>query len=289
VDVVLDVFVPLLTFVTMAVVGLDLTVRDFRRVAESPRLVVAGTMGQWVLLPVATLALVRLLSPPETVAAGMAVIAACPGGALSNLFTYLARANVALSVTLTAVSSLLATLTLPIVVQWQMGRLFQRDADLDVPVGRMVAQLVAFLLVPIALGMFLRHRWPALSDRHAATFRNSSMVAGLLLVAFVLYDQRTAVAELAGPVLLMAGAYSVVAMAAGVVTGLALRASADDVVTMLIEFACRNLPIATLVGVTLLDRPDFVVFAAAFFLVQTALTSAIVFTWRHGTRRTATS
>jgi hypothetical protein len=104
--------------------------------------------------------------------------------------------------------------------------------------------------------------------------------AGLVLVGVILSAQREALASLAGPTLALAAAYTVVAMACGAVTGVLLSSGGNDRLTLVLEFSCRNLPIATLVGATLLQRADFVVFAAAFFLVQAAIAAALVGVWR---------
>src|SRR5262245_39359378 len=111
---VLNVAVPALVFLIMVVVGLGLTAEDFRRVARRPRLVAAAVAGQVVLLPLIALGLVRCLAPGPSVEAGVLLVAACPAGSMANLYAHLARADVALAVSLTAVSCLVALLTLPL-------------------------------------------------------------------------------------------------------------------------------------------------------------------------------
>src|SRR5207253_3212110 len=111
---VVDVAVPVLVVVTMIVVGLGLTPGDFRRVARAPRLVAAATAGQALLLPLAALGLVRCLALSPPVATGVLLVAACPAGSMANLYAYLARAHMALAVSLTAVSCLAAVLTMPL-------------------------------------------------------------------------------------------------------------------------------------------------------------------------------
>src|SRR5437773_2638551 len=110
---VLDIGVPALIILTMVVVGLGLTVGDFRRVVSKPGLVAAATVGQLVCLPLIALVLVRSLGLSPSVEKGMLLVAACPAGSMANLYGLLARANVALSVTLTAVSCLAALVTMP--------------------------------------------------------------------------------------------------------------------------------------------------------------------------------
>jgi BASS family bile acid:Na+ symporter len=121
---VVDVGVPALVFFAMVVVGMELTTEDFRRVARQPATVLAATTGQFVLLPAIGWFLVGSLRLQPAIAQGVLLVAACPGGAMANVYTYLARANVALSVTLTAVSCLAAVVVTPLalaVLQAQDG------------------------------------------------------------------------------------------------------------------------------------------------------------------------
>ena len=111
---VVDVGVPALIFSAMVVVGMELTADDFRHVARQPATVLAATAGQFFLLPATGWFLVRSLRLQPAIAQGVLLVAACPGGAMANVYTYLACANVALSVTLTAVSCLAAVLATPL-------------------------------------------------------------------------------------------------------------------------------------------------------------------------------
>ena len=109
----IDISIPILVFFTMIVVGLDLTTEDFRRVMRKPGAVVFGTLGQFIFLPVVAILLVRAIELEPYILSDILLIAACPGGGICNFYVYLARSNTVLSVTLTAVSCLLAAIILP--------------------------------------------------------------------------------------------------------------------------------------------------------------------------------
>src|SRR5262245_3416477 len=144
---------------------MGLTTDDFRRVARQPGTVVVATVGQFVLLPVIGWLLVRSLKVQPAIAQGVLLVAACPSGAMANVYTYLARANVALSVTLTAVSCLAAVLTTPLalaVLQAQDGE----PAGFPVPFGVLAGQLFLLLVLPVLTGMGIRRRWPDITKRH---------------------------------------------------------------------------------------------------------------------------
>ena len=140
---VVDAGVPALVFFAMVVVGMELVAEDFRRVARQPAVVVTATVGQFLLLPVIGWLLVRCFNLQPAIAQGVLLVTACPSGAMANVYTYLAGANVALSVTLTGLSCLAAVLTTPLalaVFQAQVGE----ATGFSVPFGVLAGQL--FLL-----------------------------------------------------------------------------------------------------------------------------------------------
>lgn len=112
-----DILIPLTIILMMLVVGMALTPDDFRRIPSFKRMVIIGTLWQVILLPLVAIGLAWGLNSTPLVAAGLVLVAACPGGAISNYYVYMARANVAFSVSLTGVSTLIGFITLPFVVQ----------------------------------------------------------------------------------------------------------------------------------------------------------------------------
>src|SRR5262249_3992394 len=136
---------------------MELTSDDLLRVARQPRTVAAATVGQFVFLPVIGWLLVRCLSLQPAIARGVLLVAACPSGGMANVYAYLARANLAPSVTLTAVSCLAAVLTTPLVlavVQAQVGE----SAGFPVPFGVLAGDLFLLLILPVLAGMGIRRR-----------------------------------------------------------------------------------------------------------------------------------
>jgi len=279
------VAIPAVVALLMTVVGLDLTAADFRRVLEQPKAIIVGTLGQLVVLPIVVLALVAVLEPDPILVAGMIVVAACPGGAISNLYVYLARANTALSVSLTAVATLLSVVTLPLLMAGGFALLLGEHVDANVQPLASMRQLVFYLLLPLGAGMLLRHRFPVVSERHGPGLRRLSVLGIVALVAFVIYDQRHVFAQSFGAVAAASAAFTGLSMVLGFSVGWLGRLDAADRFTLLAEFAVRNLGIAAIVAATVLGRLEFLVFAAAFFLVQVPMMLAAVAVFRAaGTR-----
>jgi len=260
----------------MTVVGLDLTLEDFRRVTRHPRLVGVGVLGPVLGLPPLAVALGHALALPPAVAEGMVLVAACPTAILSNLYTALARGTVALSVTVTAVSSVGSIVTLPPTLLLGLGRAVGGEARVSVPVGPMMGQLFALLLVPAILGMVVRAAWPEHARRWAAPLRATSLAAVLAVVAAIVAGQVDRFVAVAGPVVVGAAAFAVVAMTAGWLTAAFVGGDPGDRFALAMAWSARNLGIATLVGVTILGRAELLVFTAAFFVAQAVLATAAV-------------
>ena len=270
-EMLVDIAIPVVVIMMMFVVGLELSLEDFRRIQGYPKPVLVGTAGQFIILPVIAVVLTLVLDPPRHIVAGMVLVAACPGGAISNYYVYLARANVALSVTLTAVTTVLAFVTLPVLTALGFKLLLGQQEAIPVPISDMMRQLFVVLLLPTAAGMWMRHRWTAWVRRHGNLLRQLSMGALVLLIVFIIQDQTENLAAQIGELFLTAVLFTLFAMVAGIAIGRGLGLSSRDVFCFMVEYAARNLAIATVVGASLLGQTEFVLFAAAFFLIQVPL------------------
>jgi BASS family bile acid:Na+ symporter len=173
------------TFIFMVVVGLGLTRNDFRRVAQHPGVVVGAIAGQWLLLPAVAWILILTLPLPPTIAIGVALLASCPAGAISTYYSLIARADVALSMTLTAVSIAIATLKMPLVSSISFRLLLDESIRIEVPVVPMVIQLLLLLALPTALGMGLRERHRDTVLRHMNAARRVGDVTIVITTVIV--------------------------------------------------------------------------------------------------------
>lgn len=170
-------------------VALDMHPRDFRRVLGAHRPVLLGLICQFLLLPALTFGLVWLLEPSPSMALGMILVAACPGGILSNFMTHLARGNTALSVTMSAISTSAATIMTPFNIAFWGGlhpgaRTILRQVELD-PL-ELLATVATILGLPIVVGMLVAVRWPARARRLRRPMKRFSLVAFALFVVLAL-------------------------------------------------------------------------------------------------------
>lgn len=161
----------------MFTMGLTLTVADFKRVADRPLAVLIGVGAQYLIMPAVAIGLVHLLSLPTGIAIGVILVGSAPGGTASNVVAYLAKADVALSVTLTTVSTLLAPIFTPLLVQWLAGTLTEIDG------GAMAISIMKTVVIPVVGGVALRLLIPRVIDRLLPVLPWISTVGITLVVA----------------------------------------------------------------------------------------------------------
>lgn len=177
--------------VLMFLLGTDLNKKSFTDVARNPRAVLIGMIGQLILLPLIAFALAYFLKLPPVYFMGIVLIACCPGGSSSNVFSMLAKGDVALSVTLTAISSIVTMFTIPFIMELVSNFVSEQSGiEVQLPFGRLIVQNIVLLFVPLILGIMFRHYFPQAA---ASTNKFLSKLAfpALMLLAFIFFLQHT--------------------------------------------------------------------------------------------------
>lgn len=180
-DILIDVVLPLSLAFIMLSLGLGLTIADFTRVLSFPKAFLIGFAGQLLLLPVVAYLMVTVFGPRPEIAVGVMILALCPGGVTSNVLTRIAQGSVALSVTLTAVMSLLSVLTLPLLVAWSAQHFMGTQAP-QINVTSLAVAMFLITTVPVALGVLVRHLAPRLADRIEPFAARAAVLLFVLIV-----------------------------------------------------------------------------------------------------------
>ncbi|MFB6393029.1 bile acid:sodium symporter family protein [Polymorphospora lycopeni] len=205
---------PIALGIVMLGLGLGLTIGDFRRVATYPKLVLIALGCQIVLLPALCFGLVIAFGLRPELALGMMLLAASPGGTTANLYSHLFGGHVALNVTLTAVNSVLAVLTLPVVVNLSSGYFLGDGASIGLQFDKVV-QVFAIVLIPVAIGMALRSRFPGLADRLARPVKIFSVIVLVAVVVGAIVNERDNIADYFLAVGLIVLVFNVLSLAVG--------------------------------------------------------------------------
>ena len=262
-----DILIPIIVVFLMVAAGTGIEAGQFRLVLRAPVVLLGGTLAQVLLLPLLALLLVRLFGPTPELAAGLVLVAASPGGALSNFYCYLGRLNVSLSVMLTTLSTLFSFAVLPIVLVLALPAIGP-DAEAALPVGDMMMRLVLFLLLPVGVGMWIRHVVPERVERSATSLRILGLALLVVLIALIVFDQWQTVIATYRESVLLGVLFTLAAVVTGWVVAALLRVDEGERYVFAIEFAIRNLGAAALVATATLDRPEFLAFGALFVVVQ---------------------
>ena len=206
----------------------------------------------------------------QAMAVGLVVVAVCPGGPSSNLMTYLARGDVALSVTLTALSSIVTVFTIPLFTNLALRRFLGEGAAIALPVGTTMLQIFLITLLPTAIGMAIRHRFPGPARRLERQMgRLAAALLGLIIVLLLIREGSKLPGFLAqaGLAIVM---LNLLAMLAGLLAGKLFRLPLAQQVCIAIEVGIQNGTLAIAITAGLLNNPDMAVPAAVYSLLMYA-------------------
>lgn len=281
----LVVFLPLALAVVMAGLGLHLTLADFRRVMAMPRAVLVALAVQSLLLPPLAFALARAFGLPGELALGLVLLAASPGGVTANLFSHIARGDVALNVTLTAINSLLALLTLPLWTALALSVFLGDEASVPPPVGKVV-EVALLVVIPVSLGMALRTWRPALANAAEKPVRSLSSILLGLLIAVAFISEWQVVREFLPVVGLACVVFNVASLLSGYFAAKAARLAEPQAIAISFEIGIHNGTLAIFIALEVLQRSPAAI-APAVYALSMYLTAALFAAWLLHRRRRA--
>lgn len=259
---------PIALAIIMFGLGLSLTTEDFRRVRQAPRAVLVALACQLLLLPAICFGLVVLLDLSPLLGIGMMLLAASPGGTSANLFSHLFRGDVALNVTLTAINTLISIVSLPLITGLTI-RYFDRQDSVQLPLIE-VMQVIAIVLVPVAIGMLVRSRWPAFAQRMDRPVRVGSAIILSVLVVAIVVDQRENITEYLGKVGLATAVFCALSLTIGYFVPRWFGVSDRQAVASSMEIGVHNATLAIYVAVEILDEIEISIPAAVYSLFMFA-------------------
>lgn len=263
------VLLPLALGVIMLGLGLSLSLADFKRVVQYPKAVTIALACQMLLLPAVCLGIAHLFGLPPALAVGLMLLAASPGGATANLFSHLAKGDVALNITLTAVNSVLSLATLPLLVNASLVHFMGEGKTIPLQFGKVI-QVVAIVLVPVAIGMIVRARKPHVADRMDKPVRILSAVFLLLVIGSAIINERDKLGTYFQEVGPAALTFNLASMFIGYSIPRLLRVERKQAVAIGMEIGIHNgtLAIAIASSPALLNNPTMAIPAAIYSLIM---------------------
>ncbi len=270
---------PLALAIIMLGLGLSLTPADFKRILQFPRAVLVGLLCQMLLLPAVAYAIAKGFELPGELAVGLMLLSASPGGPTANLFSHLARGDVALNITLTATNSILSLFTMPFIVNLSLVAFMGEGKVLPLQFAKVV-QVVLIVLLPVAIGMLVRAKKPAVALGLDKPVRILSSVFLVLVIAATALHERDRLLEYFQQVGAPALLFNLASLAVGYVVPRLLRVPERQAVAIGMEIGIHNgtLAIAIALSPLLLDNPTMAIAPAIYSLIM-FFTAAAFGTW----------
>jgi len=270
-------FVPFFLFTVMIAMGLSLTLDDLRQVGREPRPILMGLSAQLIILPAIAIGLGIVLQSPPVIAAGAIILAACPGGITSNAYVFASRADIALSISLTAVASMITVFSIPFLTLVALNLHLNQSEIPVVPIRQMMMTLAMFTIVPVAIGMIIRRWRPKFAKRAIEPLRILTLIALIIIVVIgtaTAWD--TIMANLGTAGVLMA-AINISAMSLGFGLGKLMRLPFSQMASITFEVGVQNLSMALFVCLTFLKSPELAVATLVYALIMKI--TALSFVW----------
>lgn len=262
-----NLLLPLALGVVMLGLGLSLTIADFARVARYPRAVIVGLFTQTVILVAGAYLLARLFALSPELAVGLMLLAASPGGATANIFSHLSHGDVALNITLTAINSFLALLTLPVIVNFALGHFLGQDQYVPPPTQKVV-EVAAIIVIPVLIGMALRATRTGLAQRLEKPIR---IFAVVVLVAVILAAIAAEWSRLPGFIAAVGGAclvFNLLSMGTGYGLPRLLRLPREQSIAISMEIGIHNGTLAIFIALNVLQNATMSIPAAVYSIIM---------------------
>lgn len=257
--------------------GLSLTTADFKRVLVYPKAMFIGLVNQLILLPLIGFALILLFPVQPEIAVGLILLAACPGGPTSNLITHLAKGDTALSVSLTAVSSMITVFTIPFIVNLGLITAMGQETAFQLNVLQTIGQVFIIVIIPVSLGMLIKARKTAFANRMDRPVRIASAVVFVLVVVGIVVKERANIVAYFEQAGLLALVLNLTTMATGYYVAALFRLKRAQEVSISIESGIQNGTLAISIATVLLGNSAFAIAPAIYGLIMFFTGGAMIY------------
>ncbi len=272
-----EILLPVSLGIIMLGMGLSLVPGDFKRVALYPKAATLGIINQIILLPVIAFLILMLIPvrSPE-LAVGIMILAACPGGPTSNLISHISRGDTALSITLTAISSIIVVFTIPLIVNFSLGHFMEQGEYVPLPVFDTIIKVIIITLLPVSIGMVIRARAPRFSEIMGRPVKiMSGILLFLIIMAAIMNDRENFFNFFAqaGPVALT---LNLAMLLVGFFTARLFKLKIAQSITISVESGIQNGTLGIAIAATLLHNPTMTISPAIYSLIMFGTAGAII-------------
>jgi BASS family bile acid:Na+ symporter len=253
---------------TMWGMGLSLTMNDFTRVLKHPKAVLLGLLNQLIFLPIIGFTLLYFIPSSPEIAVGIVLLSACPGGPTSNLLSLLAKADTALSVTLTAITSIATIFTIPFIVNFGLVHFAGEGEYIQLDILNTIGQMFAIVILPMALGMFIKSKKPQFAFKMDRPIRIISVILLALIILGIVLKEKENIVDYFAQAGILALLLNGSTMVLGFLTAKALKLRENQAVTISLESGIQNGTMALAISGTLLGNVAFGIAPAVYSLLM---------------------
>ena len=252
-----QIFLPISLAIIMFGMGLTLVVGDFGRLFTYPKAVIVGLCNQLIFLPLIGFSIILLFDLSSSMAIGIMILALCPGGPTSNLITQVARGNIGLSVTLTALASLITVFTIPIILSKAITYFTgETGVVIELPIVQTMLQILIITVIPGSIGMVIRKKNEGFALRMERPMRTASTVLFVIIFLLVMIANKDLIVEAMKEVGLATLLLNLSTMALGYITARAFRIKGKSQISITIESGIQNGTLAFVIATTILNNVE---------------------------------
>ncbi|CAH0122874.1 bile acid:sodium symporter family protein [Microbacterium sp. Bi121] len=254
---------PVALGIIMLGLGLSLTLADFARVLKQPKAVLIALVCQLLLLPAICFGLVLLFQLPPVLAVGMMMLAASPGGTTANLYSHLFRGDIALNISLTAVNSVIAVITLPLITNFAIMYFEPFDDQLGLQWAKAL-EVFAIVLLPVAVGMLIRRFWPKFADGMDRPVRIASVIILIVVIAGAVASNWSLLVDNFAQLSLITILFCLISLALGYVVPRGLKIERRQAIATSFEIGIHNATLAIVIAQSVLGSTELSLPAAVY-------------------------
>jgi len=270
------VITPLAIAFIMFGMGLSLTLNDFKRVWKQPKAVCTGIVLQIMGLPLLGFSFVVLLDLSPVTATSVMILSACPGGAITNLVTYICRGDTALSVSLTAVNSLITMATIPLIVTLSLAHFMGQEIASQVNLLRLSLGIILITVPPITLGMLTKKKAPNFALKSEQWVKKGTILFLILLASFAIHGEKQMFLDNYKGLLGIAVGLCLMSIFMGASVSRFLRFPGKQILTLAIEVGMHNSAMGIVIAISFLQINSLAVFSAFYLVIEYILSGILM-------------
>ena len=259
----ITIFLPIALAIVMAGMGLELTLKDFARVSKHPKAVLIALFCQLILLVGIAFLICKILALPPLLAVGLMLLAASPGGTTANLFSYLYKGDIALNITLTAINAIIAAVFLPLIVNFSILHFMNEGQQVGLQFTK-VLQVFLIILVPVCIGMLIRHYAPHVAEKLNRPVRIFAVVFLLIIILGAIIKERSNLVDYLGQIGLATALFCAISLMVGYFVPRMLGISSYQARACAFEIGIHNSTLAMTIALTIMASTTIAMPAAVY-------------------------